>query len=337
MAWEQKSLKRTAQKCDRPKPVCGNLLYLQQAAYPTPRSETEFCGITISEKKKTSSGRYVHPPPSYQLYRTSNPSQKLRGKEKGELKPKITSESIVMQELSRLRSRLLLPLSEKKRDLPQLVTHLPRISSYEAKIPFVKNGKYKTGVYEDSKPHDYSRHDCLSDVTMYFPFQVQYEANLPNLVTSYSRNPLNLKLKSQHLNTDPGLEPLKGKQKDSDRRLLTHKSFESKWDPRLLLPKNPWPPKSASFTIKAQRRRGAHTAFLDRVEEKLCRLQQGETGRDESQPKQHSAEKKSNVIGTLLSTIIHTNIPNFCSQEMCSSARAMEDTSGPELCLVYIL
>ncbi|XP_075351540.1 putative uncharacterized protein C7orf78 homolog [Mycteria americana] len=153
--------------------------------------------------------------------------------------------------------------SKKKRDLPQLVTRFPRIGSYEAKILFVKNGKYKSGVYEDPKPHDYR----------------QYEANLPNLVTSYSRDPLNLKLKSQHLNTDPGREPPKEKQKDSDRTFLTYKPCESKWDPRLLLPKNPWPPKSASFT-RHRRRRGAHTAFLDRVEEKLCRLQQGEAGRD---------------------------------------------------------
>ncbi|XP_076188230.1 putative uncharacterized protein C7orf78 homolog [Aptenodytes patagonicus] len=119
-----------------------------------------------------------------------------------------------------------------------------------------------------------------------------YEANLPNTVTGYSRDPLNLKLKSQHLNIDPGLELLKGKQKDSDRRFLTHKPCESKWDPRLLLPKNPWPPKSASF-MRHRRQRDAHTAFLDHVEEKLCQLQQGEAGRDESQPKQHSAEEKA--------------------------------------------
>ncbi|XP_050748799.1 uncharacterized protein LOC127013812 [Gymnogyps californianus] len=188
----------------------------------------------------------------------------------------MTSESIVMQQLSRLRSRLLLPLSEKKRDLPQLVTCFPQISSYEAKILFVKNGKYKTGVYEDPKPHDYR----------------QYEANLPNLATSYSRDPLNLKLKSQHLNIDPGLEPLKGKQKYSDRRYLIYKPCESKWDPQLLLPRNPWPPKSASFT-RHKRQHGAHTAFLDRVKEKLCWLKQGEAGRDEPQPKQHGAEEKA--------------------------------------------
>jgi len=49
-----------------------------------------------------------------------------------------------------------------KRDLPQLVTHFPQIRSYEAKILFVKNGKYKPGVYEDPKPHDYTQVKCLA-------------------------------------------------------------------------------------------------------------------------------------------------------------------------------
>lgn len=49
------------------------------------------------------------------------------------------------------------------------------------------------------------RHDNLSDIIMYFSFQVQYEANLPNFVTSYSRDPLNLKLKSQNLNIGKSL------------------------------------------------------------------------------------------------------------------------------------
>lgn len=45
-----------------------------------------------------------------------------------------------------------------------------------------------------------SKCDGLPDVVICFPFQVQYEDNLPNLVMSYSRDPLNLKLKSLHLN-----------------------------------------------------------------------------------------------------------------------------------------
>jgi len=40
---------------------------------------------------------------------------------------------------------------------------------------------------------------------MYVPFQVQYEAGLPKLVTSYSTDPLKLKLKLQHLNTGKSL------------------------------------------------------------------------------------------------------------------------------------
>lgn len=39
-----------------------------------------------------------------------------------------------------------------------------------------------------------------SDVMMYFPFQVQYATDLPHLVSSYSRDPLNVKLKSHPSN-----------------------------------------------------------------------------------------------------------------------------------------
>uniref|UniRef100_A0A803VXT7 Scinderin n=1 Tax=Ficedula albicollis TaxID=59894 RepID=A0A803VXT7_FICAL len=40
--------------------------------------------------------------------------------------------------------------------------------------------------------------------------------------------------KSLSLQSDPELEPLKGKQKDPDRRFLTYNPHESKWDPQLL-------------------------------------------------------------------------------------------------------
>lgn len=103
----------------------------------------------LMQQPKANTDIWLKQPPDFsdRLYRSSNPSQKPQGKGKRELKPKPTSESIVMQQLSRLRSRLLLPLSEKKRDLPQFVTHFPWISSYEAKTLFVKNGKYDRCVW----------------------------------------------------------------------------------------------------------------------------------------------------------------------------------------------
>jgi len=55
----------------------------------------------------------------------------------------------------------------------------------------------------------------------------------------------------------------------------------------------------------------------------------------EPQPKQHGAEEKTMRYG--LCTIIHTDVPTFWSQETSSSAYAMEDTCGPELCLVSVL
>uniref|UniRef100_A0A3Q1EU68 Si:dkey-30e9.6 n=1 Tax=Acanthochromis polyacanthus TaxID=80966 RepID=A0A3Q1EU68_9TELE len=48
-------------------------------------------------------------------------------------------------------------------------------------------------------------------------------------------------------------------------QMNTYKPPEPKWDPKLILPPLPWPPKSASFT-RHRRRRGAYSAFLDRVE-----------------------------------------------------------------------
>lgn len=119
---------------------------------------------TVVQQPKANTNVWLKQLPdfSYQLYKSSNTSWKPQGKGNGELKPKMTSESTVMQQLSRLRSRLLLLLSEQKRELPQLVTCFPRISSYEAKILFVKNGKYKTSMYEDPKPHDDRQVKCLA-------------------------------------------------------------------------------------------------------------------------------------------------------------------------------
>ncbi|XP_063247808.1 uncharacterized protein LOC134547577 [Prinia subflava] len=84
------------------------------------------------------------------------------------------------------------------------------------------------------EPRPAGRQEPLAARTVHLPNRhlraprgAAHEANLPNSVTGYPRDPFNLKLKPQHLNMDPELEPLKGKQKDSDRRFLTYKPHES--------------------------------------------------------------------------------------------------------------
>ncbi|KAG6927121.1 hypothetical protein G0U57_010438 [Chelydra serpentina] len=169
---------------------------------------------------------------SHKFYKSSRPSRKPPKKEKEELKKASSTESETKQQLPKIKTSQCHTALERKKELPKIVTRFPHVGSYELDIMFVENGKYKTGMYQDPKPHDFR----------------QYETNVPDFVTSYPRDPLNLKFKSQHLNAVHGLQPLKDKQKDTKGRFITYKPRECKWESRLILPKNPWPPKSASFT-----------------------------------------------------------------------------------------
>nr|XP_035961126.1 uncharacterized protein LOC118543851 [Halichoerus grypus] len=141
----------------------------------------------------------------------------------------------------------------KKTKSPEFITTFPHLDSHKAKLMFVKSGKYPNGVYLNPKPHDFR----------------QYQCNLPNFVTTCERDPFGLKFKSRHLSTVHGCHSLKDdKQKNSTERFITYKPHECTWDSKLILPKAPWPIKSASFT-RHRRRRDVYSAFMDRVEEKF--------------------------------------------------------------------
>ncbi|KAM9650808.1 uncharacterized protein C7orf78 homolog [Trichechus inunguis] len=143
----------------------------------------------------------------------------------------------------------------KKSISPKFITTFAHLDSYKAKIMFVKTGKYPNGVYLNPKPHDFR----------------QYRANLPNFVTTYERDPFGLKLKSRHLSRVHGCQLLKdNQQENSTERFITYKPRECTWDSKLILPKDPWPTKSASYT-RHRRQRDAYSAFMDRVEEKFTK------------------------------------------------------------------
>ncbi|XP_029444845.1 uncharacterized protein LOC115084301 [Rhinatrema bivittatum] len=146
------------------------------------------------------------------------------------------------------------PSVVKKGEPERFVTRFQHVGPYEAMLMFVKNGKYPNAIYTDPKPHDFR----------------QYENDIPEFVTSCAKDPLNLKLKSQQLSTVHRLPSLADKMHTGTGSFITYKPLELKWDPRLILPKSSYPLKSASYT-RHRRRRGAYSAFMDRVEEKLTR------------------------------------------------------------------
>ncbi|XP_078233282.1 putative uncharacterized protein C7orf78 homolog [Pogona vitticeps] len=191
---------------------------------------------------------------SYKLYITPSFFKKPTGKSK-ELKKKMKT-STVHEELNRIRSRLFVQVLEPEKQ-PKIITRFPHVGPYEAQLMFVKMGKFKSSKYQDPKPYDYR----------------QYEKDTPNFVTSIAKDPLNLKFRSQCLSKVHGLHPLtEGKKRSrSKETFITYKAKELKWDSKLLLPKEPWPTKSGSFT-RHRSQRGAHSAFIERVEETLSKL-----------------------------------------------------------------
>ncbi|XP_072547407.1 putative uncharacterized protein C7orf78 homolog [Salminus brasiliensis] len=149
-------------------------------------------------------------------------------------------------------SPVVLPNLEKKMEEPSFITSYKPPGLLELKLLFVKSGQFPSAPYKDPKLHDFR--PCAED--------------LPDMVTTIEKDPGNLNFKSQFLEArivEPRLP-----QTMETRKMNTFKPAEPKWDPKLMLPKSPWPPKSASYT-RHRRRRRVHSAFLDRLEEKLSR------------------------------------------------------------------
>ncbi|KAF1388403.1 hypothetical protein PFLUV_G00089810 [Perca fluviatilis] len=145
--------------------------------------------------------------------------------------------------------------SYQREESPKFITSYRPPDALESELMFVKTGKYLSGPYKNPKPHNFR----------------PLNEDLPDIVTTYERDPGNLNLKLKHLDivrTTRSESDLSSK--DTKTSMDTYKPAEPKWDARLILPQLLWPPKSASYT-RHRRRRGAYSAFLERVEEKLSR------------------------------------------------------------------
>nr|XP_033790286.1 uncharacterized protein LOC117355600 [Geotrypetes seraphini] len=192
--------------------------------------------------------------------------------------------------LSRSNPKLLEPVKElhkmseahfpsliRKAQPGRFLTRCQHVGPYEATLMFVKNGKYSSGTYKDPKPHDFR----------------QYENDLPDFVTSCSRDPSDLTLKCRQLSKVHEPPFLANKEKNtgvSIRNFITYKLPEVKWDSRLILPKNSYPPRTASYT-RYRQRRNVYSAFMDRVEEKLTK-----TWQEENENKKTRMKNLPNVL-----------------------------------------
>ncbi|XP_075413454.1 putative uncharacterized protein C7orf78 homolog [Tenrec ecaudatus] len=191
----------------------------------------------------------IKPPDfSYKQYTSLRfPEKKPRNIKKERRKPNTFPEATV--HLPSIRNE------PAKSTAPRFITTFAPLDAFKEKTMIVKQGKYPSGVYLDPKPPDFR----------------QYQANLPNFVTTYEKDPFGLKFKSRHLSTVYGSQLLKDdKQKNGSERFITYMARECSWDSSLILPKDPWPVRSASFT-RHRRERGAYSAFMDRVEEKFSK------------------------------------------------------------------
>ncbi|XP_038652341.1 uncharacterized protein si:dkey-30e9.6 isoform X2 [Scyliorhinus canicula] len=222
----------------------------------------------------TRSKSYVHPKPQ--------PLHDVWNRKPPDFSPQFyTSSAIFNEKVTRKKrntskdykkvetsGKVLFPEVVLKKNTSNFVCRFKILDPFEAKIMFVKNGKYAAGAFKDLKPHDFR----------------QYDTNIPGFVTSFDRDPFNLKLKSKDLNRAhellPDAKQLKGTHSQS---IETHKAEELKWDSQLSMRKETWPQKSASYT-RHRRNRGAHSAFMDRVEEKVTKLWQNEQQMRHSQP-----------------------------------------------------
>ncbi|XP_042345912.1 uncharacterized protein si:dkey-30e9.6 [Plectropomus leopardus] len=195
----------------------------------------------------------IKPPDfSLKLYRSLSVPQQKENKKHAKL-------SLPQLNKTKNKAGIVLPNvlheSYQKEDPPKFITSHRPPGALETELMFVKTGKFPSGPYKNHKPHNFR----------------PLNEDLPDIVTTYERDPGNLNLKLKHLDI------IRTTRSESDFILRntkttmdTYKPAEPRWDAKLILPQPLWPPKSASYT-RHRRRRGAYSAFLDRVEEKLSR------------------------------------------------------------------
>ncbi|XP_075901907.1 putative uncharacterized protein C7orf78 homolog [Nelusetta ayraudi] len=148
---------------------------------------------------------------------------------------------------------VVLQTRQRKEEPRKFITRYRPPDTLEVELRFVRNGKFPAAPYKNPEPHDFR----------------PLEDDQPDFVTTFDRDPGNLNLKLKNLDTIRTIRSeLDFSFRDLKTKMVTTKPAGPRWESRLVLPQSPWPPRPVSYT-RHRRRRGAYSAFLKRVEEKL--------------------------------------------------------------------
>ncbi|KAF4086229.1 hypothetical protein AMELA_G00104120 [Ameiurus melas] len=163
---------------------------------------------------------------------------------------------------------------DQKRNIPVFITSYKPPGLLELQLQFVKLGQFPSRPYKNLKPHNFRPCD----------------ESLSDMVTSIAKDSRNLNLNTQLLGASIQSKP-NPPEGEPARKIITFKPGEPKWDARLILPKSPWPPMSATYT-RHRRRREVYSAFMDLCDA-LLRCGVGRRGSDEIIKGQQKFDKQS--------------------------------------------
>ncbi|XP_064614378.1 uncharacterized protein LOC135478043 [Liolophura sinensis] len=148
-------------------------------------------------------------------------------------------------------------LDGAKSEEDPFLTRFRAPDSYEAKLMFVKDGRFPLGRYATPTPHDFRGYPPIKSL------------GLPEFITAHDHDPYNIAFKSERLNIYHGLNTEPPTDRHLGRQMAPVLPPQPYWESRLILPNSPWPRRPASFTRFRRQGRPPHSAFMDRVEETL--------------------------------------------------------------------
>jgi len=150
-------------------------------------------------------------------------------------------------------------LNPKKNDEKEFKTRFTDLmDAFDAKMEYVKEGMYKPGLYQMPKPHDFRGYPPIKSL------------GLDEFDVWYNKDPYNIHFLTRNLNIIHGLNsrPLSGSQHHG-RQMAPPLTPKPHWEARLIMEKDAWPLKSASYTRYRRQGRDPRSALMSRIDHHL--------------------------------------------------------------------